>query len=65
MPAPKANTSKTPESKVSAGAAGVAAATLCVFISKKAGIEYSVEDAIAVTGALGTLFSFGFGYAKS
>lgn len=47
--------------KVTAGAAGVAVATLVVFISAKAGVDYTAEEAIGVTGALGTLASFVLG----
>lgn len=50
--------------KVTSGAVGVAAATLLVFVTAKVGVDYSAEEAITVTGALGTVFSFLFGYVK-
>lgn len=46
------------------GAVGVAAATLCIFLSQKAGVDYTPEEAITITGALGTLFSFGFSVVR-
>lgn len=64
MPAPKA-TNDPVNAKVTTGAVGVACATVLVFVSKKLGVDYSAEDAITITGSLGTIFSFAFGYLKS
>lgn len=50
--------------KVTAGAVGTALAAIAVFISKKAGVDYSTEDAILITGSLGTVFSFGLGWLR-
>lgn len=51
--------------KVTNGAVGVAVATVAVFVSQKLGVDFSPEEATAITGALGVIVGAVLGYRAS